>query len=112
MTMNNKINILLVLLLLTSCAALPYQVKPKPTEVVRFTDTSCPALQEQQEVTEKALRKTKRKQRLAYFFDSLGVLLVGLPFGSIVGLDNEERLAELKGESVALETIRENFCTN
>lgn len=78
--------ILTTLLVMASCATHPDRIEP-----VAQAGASCT------EADRKRLAELVAEQRRAANTDAFGVLMIGLPIGSMNGPDHEDEIARLKG---------------
>lgn len=90
--------------LLSSCAQDPQYVEPTYVSDVPYQALSCRQLGIDQDRLLNAVQIASTRQQTASNNDAVGVLLLGLPIGSMAGEDNAQQLARLKGELEAVQT--------
>ncbi len=98
--------------LLASCAQSPDMVEPVYVSDVPYRGLSCQQLAIDQDRLLDADQRLSGEQAAASKDDTIGVLLLGLPIGSMVGEDKAEKLARVRGELEAVQTaLRTKDCS-
>jgi hypothetical protein len=99
-------------LALGACATKPERVQPLHISPLVYKTKSCEEIAQLMITNNTALTVTTDMQKRARRRDTIGVITLGLPMGSITGKDRESELARLKGEKIALEqAAQEKSCT-
>ena len=87
-------------------------VEPVYVSDVPYQGLSCQQLGADQERLLDADQRLSGEQSVASKDDTIGVLLLGLPIGSMVGEDRTEKLARVRGELEAVQTaLRSKDCS-
>ena len=101
-----------MLLPLVGCAPNPTRIDPKPVPVGNYASMTCGELATLHNVDLRSLRSNDAEQRATRRSDAWGVLLIGLPVGRMAGGNRADRIAELKGELVAIDsTFAAHHCS-
>jgi hypothetical protein len=90
------------LALTAACATSPEDIAPAPVSEARYQDWTCAELTAEQARVGRDLAAATAKQEQTRSSDVAGVILLGLPLGSMSGDDVEPEIARLKGERDAL----------
>lgn len=99
-------------LLLSACATSPGRIQPLSVSPLIYRSKTCDEVAELMAKTDASLQEMVVRQNRARRTDTIGVIMLGLPMGSITGKDREAEVARLKGEKIALEqAAREKGCT-
>ena len=107
----NCIGIAMAGLLLTGCAASPSKIKPSYISQMPYKALSCEELAAERERVADALWKACKTQRGARTADTIGVVLLTFPIGSVCGANVAADIRRLKGEMIALEAVaKEKDC--
>ncbi|MDE2007812.1 MAG: hypothetical protein KGI51_14680 [Rhodospirillales bacterium] len=104
--------ICVVLLLgLAACAEAPSAIAPEYVSSVPYDSWSCPQLESERANIATALAGASANQDEARTDDTIGVLLIGLPMGSMSGENIAPQIAHLKGQAMAVqEAALRNGC--
>jgi hypothetical protein len=104
--MINK-NFMLILLLsalyLDGCATLPEKIAPSDISNASYENWSCEQLSQEQPQLTAALASASDAQRRCRKADIAGLLLIGLPVGSLTGCRKTAEIAKFKDELQALQ---------
>ena len=90
-------------LILAACASSASGVAPAYVPATQYATMDCATAREELTARRAAEADLSRRQDTAALRDTAGVALVGLPVGSIFRGDVSGRLAQVKGEALALE---------
>lgn len=101
-----KTKIVLLSAILASCAASPESVRPAFVSADPYIGMSCDQLAGERQRLALAVSDTSLKQERARSADTVGVLLLFLPLGSMSGQNREGELATLKGQAVAVDQVK------
>lgn len=93
-------------LCLSACAKAPDAIQAAYVEDFRFSASSCRQLADAYTQTTESLLQASNEQSSIRQKDTAGVLLVGIPVGSLANDDLEPRVAILKGEQEAIKRAR------
>lgn len=85
------------------CATKPSRIAPLNVSPLVYGSKSCAEVAELAAKTDASLQEMIVRQNRARKTDTIGVIMLGLPMGSITGKDREADVARLKGEKIALE---------
>lgn len=91
-----------IALSMAGCASAPSSIKPTNVSNSAYSGLSCGQLSQQSARIDAAYKVAADKQSSTRRADTIGVLLIGLPTGSMSGKDNSAEIARLKGEQSAL----------
>lgn len=109
--MKHLILLITAALLLTACAKKPEKIQAAYVNANPYRQMSCGDLARAETETSALLEKVSQQQRNARHADIAGVLLLGIPAASLVGSDQEETVAKLKGTLIAIdESQSANSC--
>ena len=89
--------------LLAGCAARPESIQPSYVSPVTYDAYSCPQLSQEAARVESALATASKQQSDARTHDTVGVLLIGMPTGSMSGEAIAPEVARLKGTKDAIQ---------
>jgi hypothetical protein len=104
--------VLAACLALAACAQSPEYIDPIYVSDVPYRTLSCEQLGADQTQLADALAKASAAQSSASTNDAVGVLLLGLPIGSMVGENRAAEIGRLKGELEAVQTaLQTKTCT-
>lgn len=87
---------------LNACAKAPDAIQAASVDETRFSASSCRQLADAYTQTTEQLLQASNAQSAIRQKDTAGVLLTGIPIGSLVDDDLEPRVAALKGEQAAI----------
>jgi hypothetical protein len=92
------------------CAARPESIQPSYVSPITYDAYSCDQMAQKASRLSAALSTASKQQSDARTNDTVGVLLIGLPVGSMGGQAIAPEIARLKGEKDALQQsqIRKN----
>ena len=90
-------------LLLAACAAKPESIQPSYISPVVYDSWTCPQLSQESARVESALSTASKQQQNARNHDVAGVILLGLPTGSMSGEAIAPEVARLKGSKDAIQ---------
>ena len=91
--------------ILCGCAASPSKIKPAYVSQTPYKALSCEELAAERERVADALWKACKTQRGARTADTIGVVLLTFPIGSVCGANVAADIRRLKGELIALEAV-------
>lgn len=94
--------LLLILLGLAACAPTPESIQPSYVSEVPYQSWTCTQLGEELGRLNNALSTASTQQNSARSNDTVGVLLLGLPVGSMSGQSIAPQIARYKGEQEAV----------
>jgi hypothetical protein len=95
-----------------ACAPTPESIQPAYVSEVPFQSWTCQQLGEEQLRLSSALASASGQQNTARSNDVAGVILLGLPIGSMSGQSIAPQIARYKGEQEAVHrAIIRNQCT-
>ena len=104
--------LLLAAIPLAACAQSPEDISPAYISQSRFEGWSCELLVQEKGHLTTALNSSSAQQQQARDSDIAGIILLGLPVGSLSGGNVAAQIARLKGERNAVErALVENNCT-
>lgn len=92
------------LIFLAGCATNPDKIPAQVVDPVLYVAIPCDRLVAKRLEVREELARQERTQRSTAKHDAWGVLLVGIPMGSLGGGDVGGRIAQLKGELLAIDT--------
>ena len=95
--------ILVTALFLAGCAQKPESIQPSYISPVTYQDWTCPQLAQESARIETALASATKQQEQARSHDVTGIILLGLPTGSMSGEAIGPEVARLKGEKNAIQ---------
>jgi hypothetical protein len=98
-----KRSILIATLLLSACAQKPEAIQPSYVSPVTYDAWTCPQLAQESARIESALSQASTQQNTARSHDVAGVLLLGVPAGSMSGESIAPEIARLKGTKGAIQ---------
>lgn len=104
----NKLNIAVIGMcgaLLSACASAPEGIEPAYVSDLQYRGLSCDQIQLEYVRVVQALHRAEEQQRQARSSDTVGVILLGLPIGSMTGQGVEGQVAGLKGQKDTLERV-------
>tara|TARA_B110000444_G_scaffold184904_1_gene173947 strand:+ start:183 stop:515 length:333 start_codon:yes stop_codon:yes gene_type:complete len=107
----NIIIILFSFSLFANCASRANSIAPANVSALEYKSLSCEETKATLKTKRQAENALTRKQNNAATGDSVGVLFLLLPVGSIFGADVSGELAEVKGEVNALERAVVQNCS-
>ena len=90
-------------LLLAACAQKPESIQPSYISPVTYEAWTCPQLAQESARVEAALATASKQQTDARTHDTVGVLLLGVPTGSMSGEAIAPEIARLKGTKGAIQ---------
>jgi hypothetical protein len=93
----------LVLTALGGCAAAPEKIAPAKIAVEPYLQMNCEQLKAERVKVDTTLTQEERDQRSVRNNDTWGVALLGLPVGRMSGGNREDKIAELKGDEIAID---------
>ena len=96
-------SVLLATLTLAGCASRANSIAPVAVPSSNYAGLTCDEAKIQLEQKQQAQSALTREQNNAATGDTVGVLLLGLPVGSIFGADKAGELGQVKGEVMALQ---------
>ena len=88
--------------LTTGCAKNPDSIAALSLPAGTYSGRSCTQLRAELAKEENALAAASKEQRQAQTADTIGVILVGVPLGSVAGGERETEIASAKGRIQAL----------
>ena len=88
--------------LCAGCAAAPEDIGPSYASPMTYRDWTCDQLTDEGHRLAAAVRNASQRQDQARANDALGVVLIGLPLGSMSGQNIAPEIGRLKGEHEAL----------
>ena len=91
------------MLLLVACAQKPEAIQPAYISPVTYDAWTCPQLSQESARVESALATASKQQQEARNHDVAGVILLGLPTGSMSGEAIAPEVARLKGSKDAIQ---------
>ena len=92
-------------LFLCGCAATPESIIPSYVSTLNYTNLSCEQLGEEEARVNAAYVTAAGQQNSARTNDTVGVLLLGLPVGSMTGENVAPEVANLKGQANAIHQV-------
>ena len=98
-----KIIWIVPIVFLTACAAKPESIQPAYVSPVTYDSWTCPQLAQESARVESALTTASKQQTDARTHDTVGVLLLGIPTGSMSGEAVAPEVARLKGSKEAIQ---------
>jgi len=98
-----KTNSILLVLFLAGCAAKPESIQPSYVSPVTYDAWTCPQLGQESARVESALSTASKQQEQARSNDTVGILLLGMPTGSMSGEAVAPEVARLKGSKDAIQ---------
>jgi hypothetical protein len=87
---------------LSACAKAPEAIQAAYVDDARFSASSCRQLAEAYTAATERLLQASNEQSAIRQKDTAGVLITGIPLGSVMNDDLEPKVAALKGEQVAI----------
>jgi hypothetical protein len=87
---------------LGACAKAPDAIQATYVDDARFSASSCRQLAEAYTATTERLLQASNEQSSIRQKDTAGVLIAGIPLGSVMNDDLEPKVAALKGEQAAI----------
>lgn len=100
--MNTRWTLLLAPIVLSGCAAAPGGIPPSCVSPMNYQSWSCDQLAAEGHRLVSAITHASGRQENARTNDAVGVLLIGLPIGSMSGQNIAPEIGRLKGEHHAL----------
>ncbi|MEW9808725.1 hypothetical protein [Mesorhizobium marinum] len=94
--------------LLAGCAKRPDAITPMSMPANAYSGLSCAQLASEHQKSSAALTTVSQAQNNAATGDAVGVFLIGVPMSSTFGGDQEGKVAQHKGEIVAIEAMQKN----
>jgi hypothetical protein len=99
--------------LLAACAASPERIAPSYVSTMVYQNRSCQQLAGEDGSLHAAYVTAADEQSKAHTTDKIGILLLGLPIGSMTGENVAHQVASLKGQMVAVhQTEAQKSCNN
>lgn len=95
--------VLAALAALAGCAEAPETIAPAYVGAAGYMSLTCSQIGEEQVRLTSALTTASTQQSSARTYDTVGVLLIGLPLSSMSGGNVSAQIAQYKGEQIALE---------
>lgn len=92
--------------LLSSCAKRPDAIAPIVMPVNAYSGLDCKQLDSELSRSTASLTAVSAEQQQAATGDAVGVFLIGVPMSSLTGGDKEGKVAQHKGEVIAIEAAR------
>jgi len=96
---------LLMITTVAACAKSPGSIEPAGIAPYAYSNMTCPQLRREHSILLKEQAKLERKQSSTATIDTVSVVLVLLPLGSIFGGDKAGELSIAKGKVVAIENV-------
>ncbi len=93
---------LAVLVIASACAKSPESISASYVADEKYTSRTCQQMLAEYARVSDLLIAASNQQSAARTSDTVGVLLIGLPLGSMGGDDVEVKVAQLKGEQEAI----------
>lgn len=90
---------------LVACASSPDSIAPAQISLAQYDGLTCKQIADQRAKVADDLASASAHQAAAHDSDTWGVLLIGLPVGSMGGGDHSAEIANLKGERAALDQM-------
>ena len=90
---------------LYGCAARPERIAPSYVSTLMYSNLSCQQLGEEDARVSSAYVIAAGQQNHARKNDTVGVLLLGLPIGSMTGKNVAPQIASLKGQANAIHEV-------
>lgn len=90
---------------MAGCAAKPEKIKAAVISDVPYRQLSCEELAAERDKVAVALAEACRQQRKARGNDTIGVIFVGVPVGSLCGDNVAADIRRLKGELATIEQV-------
>lgn len=87
---------------LNACAKAPDAIQAAYVDDAQFSASSCRQLAEAYTATTERLLQASNEQSAIRQKDTAGVLITGIPLGSVMNDDLEPKVAALKGEQAAI----------
>lgn len=104
-------SIVLMAALLGACATLPEKVRPTPAAANLYQGADCARLDNERLRLDAAYQDASRRQLRTRKVDAVGLVLLGLPVGSLTGNSHTKSIAAIKGQQEALsEAYRLSNC--
>lgn len=94
--------------LLAGCAKRPDAITPMSMPANAYSGLSCAQLATEHQRSKTALDAVSAAQNNAATGDAVGVFLIGVPMSSTFGGDQEGKVAQHKGEIIAIEAMQRN----
>lgn len=91
--------------LIVGCATSPEDIKPQHVSDEQYRGWTCEKLSAERQRVVAELTTASAKQEETSKSDTLGVLFLALPVGSMSGEDLEPQIARLKGERDAIDRV-------
>lgn len=91
----------IAILSLAGCAANPKDIHPTTVSALTFAAKSCSQLARENNAAHDRLEALSKQQTSARNSDTIGVILVGVPFSKIAGKDKSREIATVKGQIIA-----------
>jgi hypothetical protein len=85
------------------CAATPESIQPSYVSTLTYSNLTCQQLAEEESRVNAAYVTAAAQQSDARTTDTVGVVLLGLPIGSMTGENVAPQVANLKGQQIALQ---------
>jgi hypothetical protein len=90
---------------LCGCAATPESIIPSYVSTLTYSNLSCQQLGEEEARVSAAYTVAAGQQNSARTNDTVGILLLGLPVGSMTGENVAPEVANLKGQANAIHEV-------
>jgi hypothetical protein len=87
------------------CAARPESIAPAYVSTLNYSNLTCPQLAEENARVSSAYVTAAAEQKHARKTDTMGVIFLGLPVGSMTGENVAPQVANLKGEANAIHEV-------
>jgi hypothetical protein len=98
--------------MLCGCAALPENIAPNYVNAANYQNWTCQQLGNEEVRLNSNYLVMAQEQRSTRRSDAWGVVLVGLPIGSIAGGRVTKEVADLKGQLIAVHNMqKQKGCT-
>ena len=92
-----------IAIVVTGCATPSDEIPPAFVSAVPYMNLDCQEMGERQAQLAGVLTAASARQDDARTYDTVGVLLIGLPVGSLFGENRSAKIAQLKGQQLAIE---------
>lgn len=99
---------IVTLSILCGCAASPSKIKPSYISEAAYKPMSCEELAAERDRAATALARACKTQRGARTWDTIGMVLIPMPIGSICGGNMTADIRRLKGELIAVEAVAQD----
>ncbi|MEM7241518.1 MAG: hypothetical protein AAF429_04985 [Pseudomonadota bacterium] len=99
------ISLVTAAVLLAGCATPPAKVQALQVSTAEYDDMNCRQLRTVKSTWEQNVAALSEQQQKARTGDTIGVILIGIPTGSLSGGDVETQLAQAKGHLNAVNSV-------